>query len=93
MTRAGQTDQDGPGSVRWAAVQSEAWLGNLNVGSVEGRGVEVMEMMEMMQRWSLEVLYVQEIKWKGDRVRRLVGGYRLLHMGRDGRSNGVETNI
>ena len=40
----------------------------------------------MMQRKRLEVLCVQAIKWKGDRARRLVGGYKLLHAGRDGRS-------
>ena len=27
------------------------------------------------------VVCVQETIWKGDRVRRLVGGYKLLHMG------------
>ena len=49
-------------------------------------------MLEMMQRRSLEVVCVcvQETRWKGDRVRRLVGGYKLLHVGGDGRSNGVE---
>ena len=46
-------------------------------------------MVEMMQRRSLEVLCVQETRWKGDRVRRLVGGYKLLHMGGDGRSDAV----
>ena len=45
--------------------------------------------MEMMQRRSLEVLCVQKTRWKGDRARRLVGGYNLLHAGEDGRSNSV----
>ena len=40
-----------------------------------GRGVEVVE---MMQRRSLEVLGVQETKWKGYRAGRLIGGYKLL---------------
>ena len=35
------------------------------------------------------MLCVQETKWKGDSVRRLGGGYKLLHTGGDGRSNGV----
>ena len=32
---------------------------------------------------------VQETRWKGDRTRRLVGWYKLLHAGGVGRSNGV----
>ena len=42
-----------------------------------------------MQRRSLEVVCVQETRWAGDMVRRLVG-YKLLHMGGDGRSNSME---
>ena len=37
--------------------RSEVWLGSLYVGSMEGTGVEVVE---MMQRRRLEVLCVQE---------------------------------
>ena len=71
-----------PGGQR---VRSEVRRGSLTVGSIGG-GVEVVE---MMQRRRLEVLWVQDTKWKGDRARRLVGGYKLLHVGGDGRSNGV----
>ena len=35
------------------------------------------------------MLCIQETKWKGDRAMRLVGGYKLLHVGGDGRSNGM----
>ena len=42
-----------------------------------------------MQRKMLEVLCVQETRWKGGRARKLGGGYKLLHTGGDGRSNGV----
>ena len=45
-------------------------------------------MVDMMQR-RLEVLCVQETRWKGDRVRSLVGRYKLLHVGGDGRCNGM----
>ena len=34
-------------------------------------------------------LCVQETKWKGDRARNMAEGYKLLHAGGDGRSNGV----
>ena len=32
---------------------------------------------------------IQETKWKGDRAKTMMGGYKLLHAGGDGRSNGV----
>ena len=64
----------------------EVQLGSLNVGTMNGKGVEVVEMME---RRSLEVLCIQETKWKGDRARTMMRGYKLLHAGGDGRSNGV----
>ena len=32
---------------------------------------------------------MQETTWKGDWVRRLAGGYKMLHVDGDGRSNGV----
>ena len=37
----------------------------------------------------MEVLCVQETKWKGDRARKMAEGYKMLHEGGDGRSNGV----
>ena len=43
----------------------------------------------MMERRRLEVLCVQETKWRGDRARMMVGGRTLLHAGGDGRSSGV----
>ena len=43
----------------------------------------------MKERRRLEVLCIQETKWKGDRARTMMGGYKLLHAGGDGRSNGV----
>ena len=46
-------------------------------------------MVEIVQRGRLEVLCVQETRWKGDSARRLVGGYKLLHVGGDGMSNGM----
>ena len=56
------------------------------MGTLSGKGVEVVEMME---RRRLEVLCVQETKWRGDRARMMVGGRKLLHAGGDGRSSGV----
>ena len=43
----------------------------------------------MMKRRKMEVLCVQETKWRGDRARKMAEGYKMLHTGVDGRSNGV----
>ena len=48
-----------------------------------------MEVVEMMKRRKMEVLCVQETKWKGDRARKMAEGYKMLHAGGDGRINGV----
>ena len=37
----------------------------------------------------MEVLCVQETKCKEDRARKMAQGYKMLHSGGDGRSNGV----
>ena len=64
----------------------EVRMGSLNVGTMEGKALEVVE---MMKRRKMEVLCVQEKKWKGDRARKMAEGYKMLHAGGDGRSNGV----
>ena len=48
-----------------------------------------LEVTNMIDRRTLEVLYIQEAKWKGDRARTLAGGYKMLHAGGDGKRNGV----
>ena len=55
-------------------------------GTTSGKGIEVVEMMVTR---ILEVLCVQETKWRGDRARMMVGGCKLLHAGGDGRSSVV----
>ena len=64
--------------------RSEFQLSHLIVGSMEGKGQGGGD----MQRRRLEVLCVQEIKWKGGSSRRFVPGYKLLHVGGHGRRNG-----
>ena len=58
------------------------------MGTLSGKGVEVVEMTEGRR---LEVLCVQETKWRGYRARMMVGGRKLLGStcGGDGRSSGV----
>ena len=64
----------------------EVRMGSLSVGTMEGKALEVVE---MMKRRKMEVLCVQETKWKGDRAPKMAEGYNMLHTGGDGRSNGV----
>ena len=78
------------GIIKPAAIQMRIQLGSLNVGTMSGKGVEVVEMKE---RRRLEVLCVHETKWRGDRARMMVGGRNLLHAGGDGRSSGVDIVI
>ena len=61
-------------------------MGSLNLGTMKGKGLEIVE---MMRRRRLDVLCVQETKWKGDRARILDHKYKMIHAGGDGISNGV----
>ena len=62
-------------------------VGTLNVGTMNGKGREVADLME---RRGVSVLCVQETRWKGDKARELGDGYKLLYSGanKEGR-NGV----
>ena len=43
----------------------------------------------MMERRKLDILCLQEAKWKGSKARKLGGGCKLYYHGVDGRRNGV----
>ena len=58
----------------------------LNVGSMTGRGQEVVDFME---RRKINIMCVQETKWKGSKARDLGNGFKLFYIGEDGRRNGV----
>ena len=60
--------------------------GCLNVGTMEGKALEVVE---MMKRRKMKVMRVRETKWKGDRALQMAEGYTMIHAGGDGRGNGV----
>ena len=61
-------------------------LASLNVGSMTGRSGETVQ---LMRKKSLQVLCVQETKWKGSKAREIGAGYKLYHHGEDGTKNGV----
>ena len=43
----------------------------------------------MMERRNVNILCLQETKWKGSKARNIVGGCKLLYNGADGRRNGI----
>ena len=61
-------------------------IGSWNVGSMTGKS---MEIVDVMKRRRIDVLCVQETKWKGNRAREIGEGYKLIYYGTDTRRNGV----
>ena len=51
-----------------------------------GRGRELADMME---RRNVDILCLQETKWKGSKARNIGGGCKLFYNGADGRKNGI----
>ena len=74
--------------------QREAWkgrcslirVGTLNIGTMTGRGRELADMME---RRNVDILCLQETKWKGSKARNIGGRCKLFYNGADGRKNGI----
>ena len=74
--------------------QREAWkgrrllirVGTLNIGTMTGRGRELADMME---RRNVDILCLQETKWKGSKVRNIGSGCKIFYNGADGRKNGI----
>ena len=74
-------------------VQRKEWkkkgkmrIGNWNVGSLTGKG---RELVDVMQRRKIMILCIQETKWKGKSVRKLGEGYKVYYTGENTRRNGV----
>ena len=61
-------------------------IGNWNVGSLTGKG---RELIDVMQRRKIMILCIQETKWKGQSARKLGEGYKVYYTGEDTRRNGV----
>jgi len=58
----------------------------LNVGSMTGRGHELVDLME---RRKVKIMCLQETRWKGSKARELGNGFKLFYVGEDGKRNGV----
>ena len=61
-------------------------LATLNVGSMTGRGQDVVDVME---RRKVNIVCVQETNWKDSKAKELGNGFKLFYIGEDGRRNGV----
>ena len=68
--------------------QQEVWkgrrlfkeVGTLNIGTMTGRGRELEDMME---RRNVDILCLQETKWRGSKARNIGGGSKLFYNGVD----------
>ena len=60
-------------------------IGTWNVGSMTGRG---RELVDVMMRRNVDIACVQETRWKGNCARELGSGYKLIYAGCSTR-NGV----
>ena len=62
-------------------------IGTYYVGTITGKG---RELAGMMTRRKLDILCVQETRWKGNKARELGDGCKLFYSGADGRGrNGI----
>ena len=48
------------------------------------------ELSDMMERRNVDILCLQETKWKGSKARNIGGGCKIFYNGADGRKNGIE---
>ncbi|KAK3533956.1 hypothetical protein QTP70_035003, partial [Hemibagrus guttatus] len=61
-------------------------IGTLNVGTMTGKGRELADMMEKRK---VDILCVQETRWKGSKARSIGAGFKLFYYGVDSKRNGV----
>ncbi|KAK3542731.1 hypothetical protein QTP70_000088 [Hemibagrus guttatus] len=61
-------------------------IGTLNVGTMTGKGRELADMME---RRKVDILCVQETRWKGSKACSIGAGFKLFYFGVDSKRNGV----
>ncbi|MCJ8736042.1 hypothetical protein PDJAM_G00254280 [Pangasius djambal] len=87
-TAIGASDLQGAGG-NWATVGRRSRggrIGTLNVGTMTGKGREKEYMME---RRKVDILCVQETRWKGSNARSIGAGFKLFYYGVDSKRNGV----
>ncbi|VDL72953.1 unnamed protein product [Nippostrongylus brasiliensis] len=60
-------------------------IGTLNVGTLTGKSREVAD---LMKRKNIQIVCLQETRWKGENVKEIGGGVILFYKGNDGKRNG-----
>ncbi|VDO82665.1 unnamed protein product [Heligmosomoides polygyrus] len=65
-------------------------MGTLNVGTITGRSRKVAD---LMKRRRIEVLCLQETRWKGTKAKEIGEGVKLFYNGEDTKRNGVRIAI
>ncbi|KAK3534920.1 hypothetical protein QTP70_002004 [Hemibagrus guttatus] len=66
--------------------ESELEVAELKMLRFEGKGRELADMME---RRKVDILCVQETRWKGSKARSIGAGFKLFYYGVDSKRNGV----
>lgn len=64
----------------------EVRVGILNVATMTGKGRELVCLMEKRR---VDILCVQEAKWKGSKARNIGSGFKFFNCSADGKRNGV----
>jgi hypothetical protein len=73
--------------VRKLAVPSRVRVGTWNVGSLTGK---LREVVDTMIRWRVNILCVQETKWKGQKAKEVEDtGFKIWYTGNMSTKNGV----
>lgn len=61
------------------------------MGRITGRGREVVDILE---RWSVEICFIQETRWRGNKAKPLGEGYNLIYSRSDARGrNGLGVTL
>ena len=70
----------------WKGRRTPVRVNTLNIGTMTGKERELADIME--QR-TVDILCLQETKWKGSKARNIGGRCKLFYNGADGRKNGI----
>ena len=70
----------------WKGRRALIRVGTLNIETMSGRG---RELADMMDRRNVDILCLQETKWKENKARNIGVGCKLFYNGAGGRRNGI----
>ncbi|KAK3559075.1 hypothetical protein QTP86_002989 [Hemibagrus guttatus] len=88
MTAIGAVDLQGAGG-NWATVGRRSRGGRRVHRQREKRKGKGRELADMMERRKVDILCVQETRWKGSKARSIGAGFKLFYYGVDSKRNGV----